>query len=172
VARKPVIRLALVFALSGMLIGAVLTSHLWGTLGPIPEPAGEAFGRKVSPDGRWIVQSYVDELDWGWVTVEPAGGGVRRTVYHGEPANASWRDGHIVVTDQASGAQHVIDVGSGTWDYRVDEPVEFYGSKVIVAVIIVLVLAFDVWWLRRWTRRFVERPASMDPCPPTHLVQE
>lgn len=162
--RKRVIVLALVFAFSGAFIGATLTAQAYLAFGPIPGPAGKQFQVSASPDGRWLVRNFfIDEdLALGRATIEPAGGGgVARTMYYGLSANFSWRHDDVVFTENTSRAEHVIDLQTGKFDYRTDSRLEFFGTTAIRSIPIVLVMVFDILWLRRWMRKSTSADEAM-----------
>jgi len=122
-----------------------------------PQSDEEPHQTPLSPDGRWRALVYCISYGGaagrtlGLATVQPAAGGPARTVYYGEPATVKWRGDQLVFTEERSGRQHVVDPSRGVFDSRYDDPLNLYGTPVMMAVPILIVLAFGVVFVRSST---------------------
>jgi hypothetical protein len=115
----------------------------------LSEPSGgKAMQQSIAPGGRWkVVDYYITEggvlgVDSGRAVVFLVGDPSRkRTVYFGDPATVRWLDGRrLEFTEEESGARHVVDAQSGSFDSRTDIGINLIWSVAMVALPGVLVL--------------------------------
>ncbi len=135
----------------------------------------EVISRLRSSGSRWVVTDYYLEPGplatnptYGKATLARPNGSDSRTIYLGEPATMNWGDaGHIVFTEEQSGARHVVDVPGGRYDYREDDPLN-HAAVVVYTVgsgLVVVAVGCLLGWLFFYRRHGASTSARAGAVP-------